>query len=476
MKYTSVSLTYIKDKSTIHASSGILITSKKESFVLTINHIPNINDYKIYSNYEPNKSITNVQWNEIKIIEEIELNQDFQFFKNEFHIFPSDQFFKSTISLLKLTAPTNMSKKLMEFKLDLNFKIGESIKIISSPFNLTNPFIFNNFINYSHIVNQINDEDYLLCDLKYLDNMNGGIVVNSLNDQIIGLVLGSLRKINGDGDLTIIIPFIKIFKLLKMNEFSINSSTTNSLTSSSIIPIKIKSSNKYTWGSCVLYKSNVLITNHHVISPLFNEISSSALIISPNNQTLAITKNQIKTPMKELDLSFIFLDQPIQDLNPIIPCRNYKVETKVYTESYGLYLNVDNLKPMICPGFINYIYSNQNNLNGMIISSTSCFNGSSGGGLFNFQNNEFLGIICSNAQIKKFKPFEAIKGKEDNKEEFEKITNFTFILPIDLIDYCFNQLIKEKVIKIDSKIIDLWKLKSFHQEIFIDLPENRSKL
>ncbi|KAI5959382.1 uncharacterized protein KGF55_005359 [Candida pseudojiufengensis] len=108
------------------------IKFKQRIIVLTINRKPNIYDYKIYLNYESNKSKTIGQWNEIKILKEIELNQDFQFSKNEFNIFPSDQFFKETISLLKLTTSTTINKKLVDLNLDQSFKIGVSIKIISN--------------------------------------------------------------------------------------------------------------------------------------------------------------------------------------------------------------------------------------------------------------------------------------------------------------------------------------------------------
>ncbi|KAI5956831.1 hypothetical protein KGF54_000449 [Candida jiufengensis] len=463
MKYKPVSITYISknDKDAIFASSGINIITKNESYVLTINHIPHISDYKIYVNHGPNKLENIVNWKEVRVVKEIELIQEFKYFKNEFNIFPCDQFPSKTISLVKLTSiPTTDSH---DFEIDSDIKVGEAIKVISSPFNLTNPFIFQNFVNYAHIVNQL-QHNYYLSDLKYLDNTNGGIVINPANDSILGLIVGNLRKINGDGDLTIIIPFDKIFRLLSNDEI-MEVISSNSVSSSSVVPIKIKTLKKYTWGSCVYYEPNVLITNHHVISPLLTENSSTAEIIL-SNKVIYITKEQVKTPTMDLDLSFIYLKEPLPGNIPVKSCTSYTTENKVYTESYGLYLNENNLSTMICPGYINYIYTTNNNVNGMIIASTSCFNGSSGGGLFNF-NNEFIGVICSNAQVKKFKSYQ-----KEPEDEFEKITNFTFILPVDIINYCFDSIDKE--VEIDSTIIDLWKLKPFHQEEFIDY--NKFKL
>ena len=51
---------------------------------------------------------------------------------------------------------------------------------------------------------------YWLSDLKYLDDIHGGIVMTKPNEKIIGLVFGNLRKLNGDGDLTIIVPIEKL--------------------------------------------------------------------------------------------------------------------------------------------------------------------------------------------------------------------------------------------------------------------------
>ncbi|KAI5969824.1 hypothetical protein CANMA_001114 [Candida margitis] len=652
MKYTPIALQYVHND-TIHASSGVYISSNpttsssSSSFILTINHIPRIGDYSIYANSNnDNSSPKQINWHRVSVIEEVAINtSNFELFDNrQFDLFPRDQYGK-TLSILKLSSPPVITSTLMTSvtatssvsigkKSAASVSVGDPVTIISSPFNFTNSLIFHKFITTARIVYQIHSShndfdsddgtgDYWLTDAPYMENMAGGAVIqrastnttnssasvkvnsntntknsNSTNtygpsNKLVGLVLGNLRKINGDGNLMVIIPLSTITQLsptlipppppplaasVVKSPSSILYKTISSTTLSklfnlpllsktnagqnkvkSVLPIIINASNQRTWGSCIFYKEQTLITNSHVVTPLFqnqsnidfNTDTNSRRSTSFDNNATILINNQgdsiqisaiaesIIIPHPDLDLAFIQIDKIasaslIQNgFHPITfppSSGNVVIEDPVYTVSFGLFLDPWHLQPLTSHGIINCIYrsgggqldqkqkqkqggddaddsSAVRGTAGLIIASASCFNGSSGGALFTSGSNELIGMICSNAKVYKPKPYpkphsqghehpQPQEQKEHHKsgmltsgKDTEKLTTFTFVLPIDLIEYCYNQVYHNKpkveaisnneagnglspnegaiLVDVDSKIVDLWKLKPFHKDVYI---------
>lgn len=623
MKFTPIALQYILDD-TIHASSGVYITSTSSSFspfILTVNHFPRIDKYSIYANYGANKSSSQVNWHRVSILEDVTINaSDFEFFDthNQFNLYPRDQFGK-TLSILKLSAPgftiestTSKSLGLVSRKKP-RAAIGDQVAIVSSPFNFTNSLIFHQFTTIARIVYKVhqNDQDadngegigdYWLSDAAYMENMAGGAVIQkTLNtgnsgistgasnnidvpgNRLIGLVLGNLRKTNGDGNLMVIIPLQKIIQLsptlipppsspsqypnssssLIKSSSSIIYKTLSSTTLSklfnlpslstkltskaqgdpkSVLPLIINASNHRIWGSCIFYKDQLLITNSHVVAPFFpnhNKSSTPATATgnpifnrrklhfdpSDDSATILITSQgdsiQVNAPLEQniiiphpdLDLAFIQIDQRASLLllengfRPITPVSSIEkgpddaiVEgDAVYTQSFGLFFDPLYLQPLKSHGIINCVYRHEVGVEndsasigpGLIIASASCYNGSSGGGLFTVANDHLVGMICSNAKVYKptpqdqdeqHKQQEQLNTPTSGKHDTEKLTTFTFVLPIGVIDYCYRQLYqqnkqqdkagktttREALVDIDSKILDLWKLKPFHKDTYHD--------
>ncbi|KAI5964476.1 hypothetical protein KGF57_000968 [Candida theae] len=271
MRYTPIALHYVLgDK--IHASSGVYITpisplksssSSSASFILTINHIPNIGEYSIYANLGNTDTPSQVHWHRVSILEEVSINpSEFEFFDthNQFKLYPRDQYGR-TISILKLsssvlnsdteTLPSPISTSLAgaaggvggPVATKSSISVGDQVTIVSSPFNFTNSLIFHQFTTTARIVYKVhtNDHDadngdgvadYWLSDAAYMENMAGGAVIdnkvnslvaangdakvgnntnnNTSENKLVGLVLGNLRKTNGDGNLMVIIPLRKI--------------------------------------------------------------------------------------------------------------------------------------------------------------------------------------------------------------------------------------------------------------------------
>ena len=59
------------------------------------------------------------------------------------------------------------------------------------------------------------------------------------------------------------------------------------------------------------------------------------------------------------------------------------------------------------------------------------------------------------------------KGKDDR---FEKVPSFSFILPIQIIEYCYYMILcNQDTTQINLEgLINLWNLKSLHQDILLE--------
>ncbi|CAK9440112.1 uncharacterized protein LODBEIA_P42120 [Lodderomyces beijingensis] len=484
LNYTTAAIKFIDD-STTYASSGIQITTSDDCYIVTISHIPSIFRSRIYVNFGPadgpgdDDSARVSLWHRCKISREcpVDINE-LSFLRREFAIFPRDAIpGSSRISLLQLRiieANVNITKKPRPLQImhqavrgRSDVVVGAKIQVISSPFNATNSMLFHDFTSSASIIYDFGGGAFYLSDMKYLDDMHGGVVL-TLEGDAVGLVLGNLRKLNGDGDVVLILPWFKITHLLSRAEPSTRQQG-GEVQPTNVMPILISDGrNQNTWGTCVWYRPQVLITNAHVISPFVNSSRgsrSAKVVLSMGNATISLShRDRIVVPSRDLDLAFIFLHEKQLNHHQIQPASSYRVGDNVETHSFGLFLNEGHLQPLISQGIINQIYPQ-----GMIISSASCWNGSSGGALMNTQG-EFLGLICSNAEVAKPRRFQEDEKEEAKaKAESERMTDLTFVLPVEMINYCYDQILNGVTqVPVDSNIADLWKLKPFHTEILIE--------
>lgn len=498
----------------IHGVSGVALMDEVDGevvdhFILTIGFFSTKN-YKILitSNYQYLPDT--VDWYPVSLIHQYALNEHPQvvekihFFKNNnFKLLPYDAVNDNTyklknLSILKLKIKNLdfLQKKLFK-PIDFNqqfIETGDKFTINSFPFNFTNSLLFSNFVSKGSI-NYILDNIGYLSDVKYLENTVGSIV-NTIDHGSVGLILGQLSKLNGDGDLTFILSWKVIWHylngksmkdvmssgglsgiLLPSNPESLANgrvpltppSTPQTVKNynSSVFAILLSNDKLCKWGSCIYYKPGVFITNNHVIDD-FHQFNCQIFINETYSIDVAFEK--IKVPFKDLDLCFIFVDETV-DLLSIEPVKtvttSYDLGDEVSTIGYGLFINKSWLNPLKSSGYINCkmdlpVLDNQPKVNSIVITSSSCWNGSSGGGLFN-KNNEFIGLICCNAQVKVPK-FDDQGNFVNNTEKVEKLSTFSLILPIAIIDYCYQN---PKCINPD--IINVWLLNSFHNDVFIEL-------
>ncbi|CAH2352231.1 hypothetical protein CLIB1423_06S01750 [[Candida] railenensis] len=404
--------------------------------------------------------------------------------------------------------------------------INSNIIIESSPFSFTNPALFINFVSHGTINLVIsqddeNDERELgyISDTKYLENMVGGVVkVDEVNS--IGLVLGNVRKLNGDGDLTLILSWNTILRGLKgartsgrLEPSPLASEIhfiTNNLpenvadsehrhgTSKGVLAITVESSSPHRsyWGSGVLFDKETIITNDHVVNVNLKQAKIS-IYLSKNTwivlDALTLTdkinpessSDQIITPFNNLDISFIKLSKQNQkviasmgNLHPVqkgLP-GDYKVGDTVTTVGFGLFLSkAISQQPLSSQGVISSIARfpifegtpSSDITPSLIVTSSSCWNGSSGGGLFDIKYNKLLGMICSNAEVNI--PEILFDGPRSVLAKTEKVSKFSLCIPIEVINELSNYIQRcNKYDKINNRISNAWKLLPTHEEIEID--------
>jgi S1-C subfamily serine protease len=89
--------------------------------------------------------------------------------------------------------------------------------------------------------------------------------------------------------------------------------------------------------------------------------------------------------------------------------------------------------------------------NAMLCSTAHCWNGSSGGGVFDSRTGELVGIMASN-------------GKVDNGVI---VPDMAFVIPAcGVIDKALQLKQKGKQGKVADRVKDLWALRETHESLF----------
>ncbi|EGV62217.1 hypothetical protein CANTEDRAFT_115683 [Yamadazyma tenuis ATCC 10573] len=181
-------------------------------------------------------------------------------------------------------------------------------------------------------------------------------------------------------------------------------------------------------------------------------------------------EDEINTTFKDLDLCFIRLSLTNQfklrsaGKVPATYTRAYDVGDMVKTTGYGLFFNPKYLQPIESYGRIMVKQhlklqdTDSHTTPVLVVTSASCWNGSSGGGLF--KDEKLVGLICSNAQIKVHNP-------NTNDFHTEKLPKLCFILPVEVVLACFavaTQSYREFGLNLEVK--NAWNLVDNHRTRF----------
>lgn len=364
------------------------------------------------------------------------------------------------------------------------------ISVRSLPFNFTGPALFTDFVSTGHVNAVIRDPSGVgrgfLSDMKYLENMCGALV-NSTSGGAVGLLIGNLRKLNGDGDLMVIAPWDRLLLLLGIDDvdskMACPKKTETALSaitkSHSVLPLVISQhGHPFSWGSCVKLKKDTLVTNYHVIKPFIRlDTVVCSIVLGKDHSLVLESRNSVVVPFVDLDLAFIHLSEKNQLALDHIKCApigfasEQNIADEVFTVGHGLLLNDSFLDPIVSKGHLcsvtnhNPYRSEYPRIPCMLVASSQCWNGSSGGGIFD-SKGRLIGIVSSNAQV--FVP--SVSGLQYEDIKSEKVPLFCLCIPLELVFECYKSRVdearKDNAIMLSDEVVKTWNLESSHVNIF----------
>lgn len=496
----------------LQAVSGVYIydTVSQNYHIITICNVPDLERYKIKFTCSSLITSTVVTWFPLSIEKAVSICNPTPFRstnnggmepllrfieilvqENNFKYKPGQSHHGITVVSFKLNKRSMFSQPLFSVDLFKALVFEDStrvttpakIKIQCCPFSLTNTPMFVNYQILGAMNYKLEDSSAFLTDTKYLDDTIGGMVTLQHSKSSIGLISGSFSKMNGDGDLMLIISWNFILQALKFQDLpSVNFIQSSSIKSQiasatltseferkfghydptdSVVRICSQTVNCLYWGSGVVISHDWIITNSHVLK---QDLLIGLEINVPSRPDIKITLDDViiyQSPLMGFDLSFIKLRSPNFDLIPTRLASSFSYNDPVYisqpvkTIGHGLFYSrhPQELKPFHSEGIVNTIRNtpldsyNTTSFPAMLIVSAGCWNGSSGGGIFN-EGNELVGIMTSN-------------GKLSNGEI---LPNFTLGIPVTVIEKAFYMLLNGLTPVDYSTVVEqLWSLRNTHE-------------
>ncbi|RDW27506.1 trypsin-like cysteine/serine peptidase domain-containing protein [Yarrowia lipolytica] len=347
------------------------------------------------------------------------------------------------------------------------------LEVQCSPFVLVNPAVFMAYTvrgNASYLGYTANfgrpqtKASVIFSDIRFLEGMEGGVVTDT-HGKLIGMVVGCLSKAGGEGTLTVIVPWQELMDTLekKDDKYKLRMSKTVSVESpmtpasfNGVCAITVSlAGGRRGWGSGVLINRTTVVTNQHVPG---DDYQSVTVWFDKTHNSEAFVD---QAPLPGVDLVFLTLRTPAPPI--FFPSRLSK--TPAYrgqpVESYGFGLMYPTaplrpIQPLYSRGHIASavkmsLEGKPSKDNAMLCSTAHCWNGSSGGGVFDSRTGELVGIMASN-------------GKVDNGVI---VPDMAFVIPAcGVIDKALQLKQKGKQGKVADRVKDLWALRETHESLF----------
>lgn len=489
IKYTEVTLFYeFKDyraaneeseEQIVNASSGIYLLNKDgKIFIFSIieekidfNYVEDLNvKYTCDALIEGNK----VKWHAIPVnrrnfqsieIESIDLTNFFSISNQEEKI---PKKYLVTIQIENETVDVDNFKtneELQFFKINRSKwgkKVPKSIRIESSPFGLSTVDLFSRYTTFGHINYESKNGEFWLSDCKFMDNMNGGIVMIGDEKTLlreehesIGLVWGNI-KYKGRGELMIIVSWNTLLNNIGIyndknsegrecqsdgetieNEIDDDSGLSSLVEDAYKKVVGLKIRDKYgliSWGSGVIVANDMIITNKHVITgSVTNNQLPESIEIKFNNGADEFLTFKIENPKlyeeilmsldKDDDRDVAFINcltcddedkcgfseiegikfvggDTLEELSRKEKEEDFFVSVGEQTISigYGLFYDGEsqklNNKPLQSVGRVTKINGGYD----MILNSSSCWSGCSGGAVVNVWG-ELVAMMVNNVKV-----------------------------------------------------------------------------
>lgn len=332
-------------------------------------------------------SLTAVIWEDLVLVNQIDLPEvagQLQTLQSAF-TYPEPTFLRFKFAdTTRINSRLRAARPLRAASIDSK-SVTQQVTITSSPFASAHAALFHGYIS-SGVISQVL-ASLVLLDARYLDGMEGGLVNTA--QASVGIVLGPLIKSNGEGRLLAAVPW----RVLIRHLFPVENHLADGLYSyapglwQGVVSILIRRRQAVSWGSGVLIAPDTILTNNHVVRDHEKE----------NIEIWAGDKEQrhvrdIEHPAPGLDLVLMRLDNPILSLEPVtIAAKDAEEGSRVRSVGFGLFLPRPSSLPLESRGIVS------KHVPGMLVTSAGCWNGSSGGGLFN-DAGDLVGMMASNVR------------------------------------------------------------------------------
>ncbi|KAA8917153.1 hypothetical protein TRICI_000699 [Trichomonascus ciferrii] len=405
--------------------------------------------------------VENVTWIEGEVVTTRALDGLNQFlvpFKSQYKFSPKCR--QATISVLQLkdAGRKRVGSELRKFRSSGAIDPRGKIRIRSSPFVSVNPAMFIGYASEGTISFTARDRSAMLCDIRYLEGMHGGLATDK-DDYSLGIVVGSLKKTNGEGEFTVVAPWTEIIKAVDLATSNVRHiRSIRPADSMAVVPEKDYLPAKFhgvvaltvsrpgrgsIWGSGVLLDPETVVTNAHVVEP---HLSITAWFTKTEKRTAQL----VAVPFKDIDLAFLKLQTPASSEFPPVKFQSnptIRPHDPVVSVGYGMIYphSMHELQPIQSTGIISKVVQ-MDSSPVLLITSAGCWNGSSGGALFD-PNMNLIGLMSSN-------------GKMDDTGEI--IPTMSFILPIQIIAKARSLVKQGSQASLDPRISKLWKLQPTH--------------
>lgn len=361
-----------------------------------------------------------------------------------------------------------------------------SITVEAFPFSFTNPLIFSNFSSFGTVISKVSIGGMLvgyLSDVKYLENLAGAQVKITRSAKSIGLLMGALRKKNGDGEFAFILPWSQMLHILDMNHISIPWQALVALppgklfSKCSVFPVVVSDKASSTWGTCVYLGNSVFASNFHVVESYIKNLRQVSCRIKLSRQlSIRISQeDEIFVPFKSIDLAYIRLRRESSTIlataGLILPNidYNYEIGDSVTAIGYGLYYNESLLSPLQTIGHVlakhklRLFEDSAEVSTTLLVTSSSCWNGSSGGALISRKTGALIGLICSNIEVALPEPMVLPENK------IEKVPNFAFAIPIEVIVQGLKLCREDSGLRrMNPHIEKMWTITPYHNDIIVE--------
>lgn len=458
-KYAPVAIAEQDREAKVETFSGVFITNGlNEGYVLTVNKQIEGKVYVTMPNFITDEK---VEWVECKKVNERKLDDTekaLNRFKGGYTVEPSSSIILSVFKFESMNRLNNAISISNKFKLCR--KVDGKIKVHCSPFASVNPALFVGYMAHGSV--GYIGKDIILSDVRYLEGMNGGIVFQDGTNESIGLIAGKIRKLNKDGESTVVVPWrcINTSKLLPMNT---SSSLELIRIFQGVVALTVKRRDgAVLWGSGVLIDNETIATNAHVVN-------NPERITVAFNYSHTCQAELTGVPIDGMDLAFLKLTplqpQPHQKPHGFKPLklRNTNVATGISVKSigYGIYNPeiLDN-EPLISTGYVSRVVehrlhdnsTNALNTQALIVASSGCWNGSSGGAVVD-NENKLVGIMASNGKM----------------NDGEIIPTLAFVIPWQVVEYAWHLLKLGKNVTLSPRLQKMWQLDQTHENVLSKL-------